>query len=117
MLISIGTVLLFCTTFYYRSNANYWQKQVGQYHSEETKILERKLHKAEEHSRTLEHEVGMHKNHNHKLVDDHKTQQDVMWHDHEVDDHVEEKLSNLWNRVDDLREHVQSFSRRSVLDR
>jgi len=109
MLLSIGTVLFFCTTFYYRSNANY--------HSEQTKVLERKLHKVEGHSRKLQNHVEHHENYSQNLVEEHTAQKDLMWHDHEVDEHVDEKLTVLWDRVDDLREHVQSFSRRSVLDR
>eukprot|EP00978_Attheya_sp_CCMP212_P025441 scaffold81805_cov50-Attheya_sp.AAC.1 len=117
MLLSIGTVLFFCTTFYYRSNANYWQKQVGQHHSEQTKVLERKLHSVEEHSRTLQNHVERHESHAQNLVDEHTAQTELMWHDDEVEEHVDDKLTALWDRVDDLREHVQSFSHRSVLDR
>ena len=134
-----GEVLFFCTTLYYRSKANGWygklysgsnllnlEEQLAEKNREYTDI-QRLLRESKEHvavcdkdyfevkavMEDLRQRLEEKKDKHAELKDESLT----MWHDHEVNDHVKESESAIWDRVHILRQHIQHEARREVKHR
>eukprot|EP00978_Attheya_sp_CCMP212_P020446 scaffold58530_cov49-Attheya_sp.AAC.1 len=132
-----AAVLFFCTTLYYRSKANGWY---GKLHPGGSNLEEQLSDKTREYTdvqRLLKESHGHYdvcekdyfrvkaimedlrarlevKKDKHEVLKDKSLD---MWHEDEVNDHIENRELAIWDRVHVLRKHIQREAHREVIER